>query len=42
MEKEEMSELDLLLEQEASNLTQLGMETLERLKKEKNLEEREG
>lgn len=32
MNKEEMNELDLLLDQDLSNLTDFGMETLERLK----------
>ncbi|MDQ0247945.1 hypothetical protein J2S09_005627 [Bacillus fengqiuensis] len=41
MNKEEMNELDLLLDQDLSNLTDLGMETLERLKAAKEKKEGE-
>ncbi|MBM7702585.1 hypothetical protein [Metabacillus iocasae] len=40
MKKEEKTELELLLEQDQSNLTELGMETLERLKQEGMEDER--
>jgi hypothetical protein len=41
MEREELNELELLLDQDVSNLTDLGIETLEKLKTVKEKKERE-